>query len=74
MAREIEQVWSALKTTSKDAHALADFMNQGLGRNNELIVISLTETWFVIAGNEVARKWFREMSDEMTRQNKLKST
>lgn len=67
MATHLFHIWTSTDTKKEYAHKLADYMNKNISiMADRVVVIELTETWMVIAGNERAKKRGDKIIAEIT--------
>lgn len=58
-------LWNGMKQTVENAQSLSDFYNQGLSLTDKTEVIMMTSNWFIIIGNDVAKKWVDEVNKHL---------
>lgn len=72
MANKLLNCWTSTNTTEENAHMLADSINGGLSKENELSVVKITDNWYMIVGNEHAKKWYDEFTAALIEHQKNK--
>lgn len=51
-------IWTATNATLEKANMLLDYINGGLSEEDHAVCISLTDSWFVIGGNQKAKDFY----------------
>lgn len=73
MARNLLTVWTSTTANKDQANQLADFINERLTAENKVIVVELSSTWYVVAGNAKAKAMFEKMKKELEAREKAKA-
>lgn len=64
----LQVLWNGMNQDNPDnANKLADFMNQGLSEPNKILVVKMADTWYILVGNDIAKKWYDEVSESAKR-------
>lgn len=57
----LNSLWNSVKTTKAEVITLAEFINQGLSKEDHVIITELSATWYLISGNDTAKIFYNNL-------------
>lgn len=54
-------IWNGMNVKREDALAIAEMLNATLVVANRVTLVQLTESWYIISGNDIAIKEFAKL-------------